>query len=197
MTANRRDFLYRSSAFAAALVAQTMPIATSASPASMDGGQPARNGREDFNFFIGHWTVAAKRLKHRLMGDRTWETVNGTTRVTQILQGAGNVDEDEFQLPGQTYIGGMLWLFDAKQNNWSTYGLDRDSGTLQPPLSGRFNAGRGEFYGVDEEGGRPIKVRHLYMSLTPSTCRWEQAFSVGEGGSWETNWVIDFTRLVS
>ena len=196
MNVHRRDFLFHSGLFAAALVGQTTSIAT-ASTASADSSQLARSGRGDFDFFIGHWTVSAKRLRHRLTGDQTWETVTGTTRVMPILQGAGNVDEDEFQLPGQTYIGGMLRLFDAKQNNWSTYGLDRDSGVLQPPQSGRFLAGRGEFYGNDEDGGRPVKVRHLYMNLTPVTCRWEQAFSVGESGTWETNWVIDFTRMAT
>ena len=197
MNVNRRDFLCRSGAFAAVVAGQTTPIATSASAASADSGQPAHNGRRDFDFFIGHWIVSAKRLRRRLTNDQTWEAVTGTTRVTQILQGAGNVDEDEFQLPGQAYIGGMLRLFDAKQNNWSTYGLDRDSGAPQPPQSGRFLAGRGEFYGNDEEGGRPIKVRHLYMDLTPVTCRWEQAFSLGESGPYETNWVIDFTRMAT
>lgn len=191
MSVNRRDFLYRSSVLGAVLVGRKTPVAA-------NSAQPTAGGRQDFDFFIGHWSVAAKRLKHRLTGDQTWESVTGTTRVIQILQGAGNMDEDAFQLPGQTYIGGMLRLFDAKQNTWNTYGLSRDSGTLEPPISGRFvSAGRGEFYGDDEEAGRPIKVRHLYLNLTPNTCRWEQAFSVGAGGAWETNWVIDFTRLAA
>jgi hypothetical protein len=169
MNVNRRDFLYHSGLIAAAVVGQTTPIAASASAASTDSGQPAHNSRGDFDFFIGHWTVSAKRLRHRLTGDQTWETVTGTTRVRPILHGAGNVDEDEFQLPGQIYIGGMLRLFDAKQNNWSTYGLDRDSGVLQPPQSGRFLAGRGEFYGNDEDGGRPIRVTRTGRTFRPST----------------------------
>jgi hypothetical protein len=97
-------------------------------------------------------------------------------------------------LPDGKYIGGMLRLFDAKKNIWMTYGLSLDSGALQPPVSGRFYAGRGEFYGDDAEGGRAIIVRHLYINRSPEGCRWEQAFSVDGGREWETNWIIDFTR---
>jgi hypothetical protein len=191
---NRRDFLHRSAAIVS-VVGQVIEPSTVRAAISPESRLAAGGGRKDFDFFIGHWEVSAKRLRHRLTGDQTWEPITGRTRVFQILQGAGNVDEDEFQLPGQVYIGGMLRLFDAKQNKWSTYGLDRDSGALQPPQSGRFEGGRGEFYGVDEEAGLPIRVRHLYVNLTPTTCRWEQAFSIDAGKTWETNWVIGFTRL--
>jgi hypothetical protein len=154
----------------------------------------AADGRGDFDFFIGDWTVVAKRLRHG-----TWEPVTGTTRVLQILQGAGNVDEDEFQLADQVYVGGMLRLFDAQRNAWLTYGINRDSGGLQPPLSGRFQGGRGLFYGDDTWQGRPIKVRHVYSHPggVPASCRWEQAFSLNGGDEWETNWVIDFHRVES
>ena len=155
----------------------------------------ASDGRQDFDFFLGDWTVSAKRLLHRLTGDKTWEGVTGTTRVRPILQGAGNVDEDEFHMPGGTYVGGMLRLFDAEKNLWTTYGISRDEGAVEAPVSGRFNAGRGEFYGDDQEGGRAIKVRHLYIRISPDSCRWEQAFSVDGGREWETNWIIDFTRM--
>lgn len=96
---------------------------------------PAPDGRGDFDFFIGDWIVSAKRLRHG-----TWELVTGTTRVIRILQGAGNVDEDEFRLADQVYVGGMLRLFDTEANVWLTYGLNRNRGSLQPPLSGRFHA---------------------------------------------------------
>jgi hypothetical protein len=152
------------------------------------------DGRGDFDFFLGSWRISARRLRHRFANSDLWEPVTGSTRVFQILQGSGNMDEDEFQLPGQVYVGGMLRLFDAKANAWFTYGLSRDSGAPQPPLSGRFHAGRGDFFGEDTEGGRPVKVRHLYFNSTPTTCRWEQAFSLDGGQDWETNWVIDFTR---
>jgi hypothetical protein len=149
------------------------------------------NGRADFDFFIGDWNVVARRLR-----DGVWEPVTGTTRVLRILQGAGNVDEDEFQLSDQVYVGGMLRLFDAGTNTWSTYGLDRDRGAPQPPMTGGFSNGRGEFHGEEIREGRSVLVRHVYNHGRddPLTCRWEQALSVDGGKSWETNWMIEFQR---
>jgi len=153
---------------------------------------PAADGRGDFDFFIGDWSVSAKRMRHG-----NWETVTGTTRVIAILRGAGNVDDDVFQLAGQVHVGGMLRLFDAEADAWFTYGLDRDRGALQPPLSGRFHDGRGVFHGEDVREGRQILVRHTYSHPggIPATCRWEQAFSMDGGNAWETNWVIDFRKI--
>jgi hypothetical protein len=193
MNEYRRDFLQRSLALAAA--ATHLTVAATAVSASSSASAAARDGRADFDFFVGHWSVSARRLRNRLAQNQSWESVTGTTRVIRILQGAGNLDEDEFQLPGQSYVGGMLRLYDAQRDLWSTYGLDRDSGVLQPPQQGRFAGSRGEFYGDDQSNGRPVKVRHVYTKLTPTTCRWEQAFSIDAGKAWETNWVIDFARL--
>ena len=43
--------------------------------------------------------------------------------------------------------------------------------------------------------GRPIRVRFLWSRITDTSARWEQAFSLDGGGSWETNWIMDFTRV--
>ena len=151
--------------------------------------------RSDFDFLIGHWKISAKRLRNRLIGGATWDLVSGTTLVFPILNGSGIMDEDKFDISGDLYVGGMLRLYDAKQELWITYGLDRDSGRIQAPLSGRFDAKLGEFYGDDTEAGRTIRVRHRYINLSTTTCRWEQAFSVDSGTSWEANWIIDFKRV--
>jgi hypothetical protein len=29
---------------------------------------------------------------------------------------------------------------------------------------------------------------------TPDSCRWEQAYSADGGKTWETNWIMEFTR---
>jgi hypothetical protein len=52
----------------------------------------------------------------------------------------------------------------------------------------RAKAAAGEF------SGRPIRVRYMWSNVATPTPRWEQAFSDDGGTTWETNWVVDFTR---
>ncbi|MEO8021922.1 hypothetical protein [Polaromonas sp.] len=49
-------------------------------------------------------------------------------------------------------------------------------------------------YGDDTLDGRPIKLRFLWTKAAPDVPRWEQAFSSDGGATWETNWVMTFTR---
>ena len=51
------------------------------------------------------------------------------------------------------------------------------------------------FRSDDRHEGRPIRVRCLWSRITENSARWEQAFSADNGGSWETNWYMDFARV--
>jgi hypothetical protein len=44
-------------------------------------------------------------------------------------------------------------------------------------------------------GGRPILVQFSISDITPSSCRFEQAFSDDGGKSWEPNWIAIDTRI--
>lgn len=52
----------------------------------------------------------------------------------------------------------------------------------------------GIFFGDDVHEGRPVRVRFIWRSAD-GTAQWEQAFSPDGGTTWETNWVMDFTRI--
>jgi hypothetical protein len=60
--------------------------------------------------------------------------------------------------------------------------------------SGWLDGDRGEFYGDDEYDGRPIRVVYVWSAITPTSARWEQAFSLDGGQTWETNWIMESTR---
>ena len=66
---------------------------------------------------------------------------------------------------------------------------------LSPPVIGEFKDGRGEFYGQDTLNGRTILVRFVISDVTPTSCRFEQAFSADGGRSWEVNWIVVDTRV--
>jgi len=66
--------------------------------------------------------------------------------------------------------------------------------TIDVPMRGTFAGGVGTFMCEDVFEGHPIQVRFLWSRITEESARWEQAFSADGGGTWETNWIMDFAR---
>jgi len=63
------------------------------------------------------------------------------------------------------------------------------------PTIGGFENGRGEFYDQETFDGRAVWVRFVISILSPDAIRFEQAFSVDGGKSWEVNWIATDTRI--
>jgi len=42
--------------------------------------------------------------------------------------------------------------------------------------------------------GKNVRVRYIWSEITPISARWEQAFPIDDERTWETNWVMKFTR---
>ena len=149
----------------------------------------------DFDFLMGNWKVRHRYLVKRLADCHDWIEFNGSCEARKI-RGFGNIDENEIELPGDTYRGVSLRTWDPDARRWSIYWLDsRRPGQLFPPVHGGFENGIGTFHGDDTFAGRPIRVKYLWSRITDGTARWEQAFSPDEGNNWETNWYMDFTRV--
>jgi hypothetical protein len=152
--------------------------------------RPERTGsRQDFDFIAGDWNVVNHRLKQRGMGSDDWETFPATHRGALHLGGIANVDE--MTLPGGQ--GMSVRSFDLARRQWSIYWISSRDGLMQPPVRGGFTGNRGEFFGEDLDGGRPVKVRFTWTVKDPRHARWEQAFSYDDA-TWETNWIMEFTR---
>jgi hypothetical protein len=148
---------------------------------------------QDFDFFMGRWTVQNRRLTERLAGSDEWEEFESTSVAHPILGGLGNEDEFRTRHAGG-FIGMSFRFFDPVKRRWSIYWADsRRPGELDPPVFGTFSGDIGVFEGEDEFEGRPIRVRFIWSGTRTRTPRWEQAFSVDGGETWETNWVMDFS----
>jgi hypothetical protein len=149
----------------------------------------------DFDFWIGRWTVRNRVLRERLAGSDEWDEFDATVEARLILDGLGN--EDEFQTDHDGGFTGMSFrFFDPEQKRWSIYWADsRRPGVLDPPVFGAFAGDVGVFEGPDTFAGRPILMRFTWTGVTTSAPRWEQAFSEDGGETWETNWIMDFTRV--
>ena len=155
----------------------------------------SKHGASDFDFFHGHWQVAHRRLKHRLVQFSDWEEFGGACSVQPLLGGLGNVDDNTIDLPGSPYRAVTLRSCDPSAGQWTIWWLDgRRPGFLDAPMVGRFQDGVGTFLGDDQWEGAPIRIRFLWTLPQPGMPRWEQAFSTDGGGTWETNWVMAFTR---
>ena len=152
--------------------------------------------RNDFDFLMGEWTIAHRRLDRRLAGSTTWIEFPGTASARKILEGLGNIDEIGIPLPGAPYVGVTLRLFNPTSQLWSIQWADSRSPGLGPPVIGRFDGCRGVFYGDDTVDGRPIRVRFVWTVISPTSCRWEQAFSADAEATFETNWTMAFTRRI-
>jgi hypothetical protein len=148
----------------------------------------------DFDFWMGSWDVRNRWLKRRLAGSEDWEEFDATVVARPLLDGLGNEDEFRTEHAGG-FVGMSFRFFDPESRRWSIYWADsRRPGELDPPVFGTFSGDLGVFEGEDVFKGRPILVRFTWSGMTTPTPRWEQAFSDDGGRTWETNWVMDFTR---
>lgn len=146
----------------------------------------------DFDFFHGEWEVLNRRRTDFLDPDSDWVEFPATHWCRPLFDGAANIDEIDMPYLGAK--GLTLRLFDVDAREWSLNWSSSPTGRLFPPVTGRFEGGRGEFYGDDTHDGKDVRVRFVWSGISDSTARWEQAFSVDGGESWVTNWSMDFSR---
>ncbi|MFE0250878.1 hypothetical protein [Streptomyces sp. NPDC059010] len=147
----------------------------------------------DFDFFHGDWEVRHRRRRTAFLDpDSDWEEFAGTSRCWPLFDGAANLDE--IDMPRLSAKGATLRLFDRESGQWSLNWASSVSGTLFPPVFGRFDGGRGEFYGDDTYDGKDVRVRFVWSGVCAESARWEQAFSLDEGRTWLTNWIMEFSR---
>lgn len=153
------------------------------------------SGQNDFDFLFGSWTVDNRRLREILAGCDEWVEFESTIVARRVWGGAANMDEYEaIGSPFGDIHGMTVRLFDPKSEQWSIYWANRNNGRMDPPMTGSFKDGRGEFYDQEMFRGRMIYVRFIW---TPGedNAQWEQAFSDDGGKTWETNWVMKLTRV--
>jgi len=154
-----------------------------------------RDGSHDFDFETGTWKTHVGRLLRPLTGSTTWVEYDGITIVRKVWGGRANLVELVADGPTGHFEGLSLRLYNPESRQWSLNFASSAGGTLSPPTIGEFKNGRGEFFAQEIVSGRAIYVRFVISDITPSSCRFEQAFSDDGGKTWEVNWVVTDTRL--
>ena len=178
----------------------TLLLAT-ASAVADDARAPAssqatsRDGRHDFDFEFGDWTMRLSRRVKPLTGSNTWVQYEGSSIVRKVWNGAANIGEIELDGPGGHIEGLTLRVYNPDAKQWNVHFANSASGVLGEAMVGGFRDGRGEFYDQETYDGRAIFVRFVFSDITPSSFKFEQAFSADGGKTWEANWVSTFTRI--
>jgi hypothetical protein len=155
---------------------------------------PIGDGQRDFDFEIGSWTTELSRLVSPLSGSDEWVEYSGTTVVIPVWDGLANLVELDVSGSAGRIQALSLRLYDPAALVWSLHTASVRGG-MSPPAVGAFTDGRGEFRSEESLDGRPILVRFVISDITPTSCRFEQAFSDDGGESWEVNWIAVDTRV--
>ena len=156
-----------------------------------------RDGQKDFDWEIGTWTTKVKVRRNPLSGTAPdWAEYKGTSAVKPLLNGRANFVELSVIGPRGKIEGGSLRLYNPAAGQWSLNYATLSGGVLTAPVFGSFDGhGHGLFYGLDALAGRMILVRFVITQVAPNEARFEQAYSVDGGQSWEDNWIaIDIRR---
>lgn len=163
----------------------------SIAPSVIEGLEKRTSG---FDFLVGDWNVANRRLKQPLVESDEWYETAATARSTTLHN--GSISIDEMWYPELGFAGSSIRVYTHEDRHWTIYWVNSDTGHLQMPVRGTWSGDGSRFVatGPDEFDDRPILARYLWHSITSVSATWEQAFSLDEGENWETNWIMTWTR---
>src|SRR5947209_1773022 len=170
----------------AALVGAVPSASTAQAPA---GRAVARDGQKDFDWEIGTWTTRVKVRRNPLSGATPdWADYEGTSDVKSLISGRANFVDLSVGGPRGRIEGGALRLYNPTARQWSLNYANANGGVLTGPVFGLFDGnGRGLFYGQDTLDSRAILVRFIITRVSPGEARFEQAYSIDGGQTWEDN----------
>lgn len=174
-----------------ALLPMCFAIAQKAGP----DNAPLHDGAHDFDFEPGAWKVHVERLAYGSSGSPRWDQWDGVSHCRKVWAGKANLVELEADGPAGHLEFLSLRLYNPGSQQWSLYYARSERGQLATASIGEFRNGRGEFYDQETYQGRMVLMRGVLTHSSERSVRFEQAFSVDGGKTWELNFTEQFTRL--
>lgn len=153
-----------------------------------------QDGRADFDFFIGSWTLRNRVLREWLTGSNSWEEFGGASVVRKVLGGLGHIEEVRMERDSGVEEELVARFFDPQTREWRIFEADSGGGFSARPVVATFKDGRMVGYSHEPWEGAYIFRRVVWSDITADSFHWEQAFSADGGATWETNWIADFIR---
>lgn len=134
-----------------------------------------------FDFWLGEW-------------DLTWgEDGRGCNAITRVLGGC--VIEENFDgTPAIPLIGRSLSVFSPHYARWHQTWVDNQGSYLDFIGEWDEDDQRMVLERDDYQGGRPIKQRMVWYSITPMSLDWNWERSEDGGISWVVQWQIHYER---
>jgi hypothetical protein len=146
-----------------------MPIVFAAMLLAVSIAAPSpSDGRHDFDFEIGSWTMAPSGYGH----------------VVRALWDGATIAQLIVPIPVRHVRGSLLSLYDPNRHRWNVYWADATDGSLSKPLTGTFRNGIGTFTGPDTRAGHPIVVRLVYDHIAANSFQTERSESTDNGRTW-------------
>jgi hypothetical protein len=152
-----------------------------------------------FEFWQGRWRGRNRKLVDVLDPDCTeWVEFDAECEAQSVLGGMGSIDtfvaED---MPGRGRVEGLtVRLFDPGAGTWKIWWISSGNpGDIGVPVEGRWENGRGLFYGDEDLGGKKIRVQFEWTAISATEARWRQLFSFDGGETWIHNWTAEHRRV--
>jgi hypothetical protein len=152
------------------------------------------SSQDDFDFYIGEWTVKNKKLKTRLSNCNEWIEFDTTVKMYKVLNGFGNIDNIYATFDGKPFEGMSVRFFNPQTKLWSIHWADTNTFSIDAPTVGSFDSEFGHFFTQDTVKGQNIFVVYRWDIRDKNKPIWSQAFSNDKGENWEWNWHMYFTR---
>jgi hypothetical protein len=148
----------------------------------------------DFDFLAGTWDVEHDRP---LTDDLTGGLVGSRAAAYRFLDGGVSLDEITFPSSGSSGLSVRVVV--PERGEWEIRWVSSHDGLVGPPVVGSFEDGPGgpscRLVGDElPQDGRPTRMTYEWDRITPTSARWQQAYSFDGERTWEKNWEMRFTR---
>jgi hypothetical protein len=169
-------------------------VASAASQAAQPPVVASRDGQHDFDFNLGVWKTHITRRLHPLSGSTDFIELDGTVTVRKVWDGRAQLEEIEADGPKGHWEAMTLFLYNPESHQWSQTFFNSTIGAQSGSLIGTFKDRRGELFSQDTLDGRFILVRGVWSDITPTSHRYEEAYSDDGGKTWEPAFTAALTR---